>query len=213
VFTMFFGVIFGSALGLVARSGEAFVVPLLATQILWINLLTDTGPALAVGVDPVDSDVMKRTPRRRTDRVIDGEMWFNIVFIGVLMALVTLGVMDLYLPNGLIAPNATGDIALAQTMAFTTLVFCQLFNVFNARSEHTSAFSHMFTNRWLWFAVFFGIFLQVAVVYLPVLNRAFGTTPLRLTDWGVAIGLASLVLWGEEVKKIITRAMGLYKRK
>jgi hypothetical protein len=53
----------------------------------------------------------------------------------------------------------------------------------------------------------------VAVVYLPVLNRAFGTTPLRLTDWGVAIGLASLVLWGEEVKKIITRAMGLYKRK
>jgi magnesium-transporting ATPase (P-type) len=213
VFTMFFGVVFGSALGLVARSGEAFVVPLLATQILWINLLTDTGPALAVGIDPVDPDVMKRPPRRRIDRVIDGEMWFNIGFVGLLMALVTLGVMDLYLPNGLIAQNATGDIALAQTMAFTTLVFCQLFNVFNARSEYTSAFSHMFTNRWLWFAVLLGILLQVAVVYLPILNRAFGTTPLRLVDWAVAIGLASLVLWGEEVKKIITRAMGFHKHK
>lgn len=209
---MFFGVVFGSALGLVARSGEAFVVPLLATQILWINLLTDTGPALAVGVDPVDPDVMKRPPRRRSDRVIDAEMWFNIGFVGFLMALVTLGVMDLYLPNGMIAQNATGDIILAQTMAFTTLVFCQLFNVFNARSENTTAFSDLFINRWLWFAVLLGILLQVAVVYLPVLNRAFGTTPLGLKDWGVAIGLASFVLWGEEVKKIIMRAaFGLLK--
>lgn len=212
VFTMFFGVVFGGALGLVARSGEAFVVPLLATQILWINLLTDTGPALAVGIDPVDPDVMKRPPRRRNDRVIDAEMWFNIAFVGFLMALVTLGVMDLYLPNGLIAQNATGDIVLAQTMAFTTLVFCQLFNVFNARSEYTSAFRQLFINRWLWFAVLLGILLQVAVVYLPVLNQAFGTTPLSLKDWGVAIGLASIVLWGEEVKKIITRAApGLLK--
>jgi magnesium-transporting ATPase (P-type) len=98
-------------------------------------------------------------------------------------------------------------------MAFTTLVFCQLFNVFNARSEYTSVFNHLFTNRWLWLAVLLGILLQVAVVYLPVLNRAFGTTPLRLTDWGVCIGLASIVLWGEEVKKIIMHRMGLYKRK
>jgi magnesium-transporting ATPase (P-type) len=90
--------------------------------------------------------------------------------------------------NGLIAQNATGDIALAQTMAFTTLVFCQLFNVFNARSEYTSAFSHMFTNRWLWLAVLLGILLQVAVVYLPILNRAFGTR-LCVLRIGCAIGL------------------------
>lgn len=212
VFTMFFGVLLANVLGLVARSGETFVVPLLATQILWINLLTDTGPALAVGIDPVDPDVMKRAPRRRTDRVIDGEMWFNIGFVGLLMALVTLGVMDLYLPNGLIAQDATGDIVLAQTMAFTTLVFCQLFNVFNSRSEYTSAFSHMFTNRWLWLAVLLGVALQLAVIYIPILNTAFGTTPLRLIDWGIAIGLASLVLWGEEVKKLIMQALGFEKR-
>jgi P-type Ca2+ transporter type 2C len=78
--------------------------------------------------------------------------------------------------------------------------------------EYTSAFSHMFTNRWLWFAVFLGVLLQGAVVYLPTLNQAFGTTALHLTDWAVAIGLASIVLWGEELKKIITRATpGLLK--
>src|SRR5574339_513566 len=109
------------------------------------------------------------------------------------MTLVTLGVMDLYLPNGLIAQDATGDIVLAQTMAFTTLVFCQLFNVFNSRSEYTSACSHMFTNRWLWLAVLLGVALQLAVIYIPILDTAFGTTLLRLIDWGIAIGLASLV--------------------
>jgi Ca2+-transporting ATPase len=212
VFTMFFGVILANSLGLVARSGEAFVVPLLATQILWINLLTDSAPALAVGVDPVDPAVMKRPPRRRTERVIDGRMWFSIGFIGLVMAIVTLGVMDLYLPGGFIAPAASGDIILAQTMAFTTLVFCQLFNVFNSRSEYTSAFSHLFSNLWLWLAVLLGVIFQVAVIYIPVLNTAFGTTPLSLTDWGVALGLGSVVLWAEEVKKLIMRAAGFENR-
>jgi Ca2+-transporting ATPase len=208
VFTMFFGVVLANSLGLVARTGEAFVAPLLATQILWINLLTDTGPALAMGVDPVDPEVMERPPRRRTERVIDGEMWFNIGFIGLVMALVTLGVMDLYLPGGFIAQDAGGDIALAQTMAFTTLVFCQLFNVFNSRSEHTSAFHHLFTNHWLWLALLLSVIFQVAVIYIPVLNTAFSTTPLSLADWGIALGLGSVVLWAEEVKKLVMRAMG-----
>jgi len=212
VFTMFFGVVLANSLGLVARSGETFVVPLLATQILWINLLTDSAPALAVGVDPVDPTVMQRPPRRRTDRVIDGEMWLNIGFIGLVMGAVTLGVMDLYLPGGFIAPAATGNIALAQTMAFTTLVFCQLFNVFNARSEYTSAFSHLFTNRWLWLAVLLATIFQVAVIYIPVLNTAFGTTPLSLTDWGVALALGSVVLWAEELKKFVVRLINPAKR-
>ncbi len=68
-------------------------------------------------------------------------------------------------------------------------------------------------NRWLWLAVLLGILLQVAVVYLPVLNQAFGTTPLGLADWAIAVGLASIVLWGEEAKKIIMRVMGRSKRR
>lgn len=212
VFTMFFGVVLANSLGLVARAEEAFVVPLLTTQILWINLLTDTGPALAMGVDPVDPTVMERPPRRRSERVIDGRMWFNIGFIGLVMAVVTLGVMDLYLSGGMIGQDATGDIVLAQTMAFTTLVFCQLFNVFNSRSEDTSAFHHLFTNGWLWLTLLLSVVLQVAVIYIPVLNTAFGTTPLSLTDWGVALALGSVVLWAAEAKKLIMRATGFEKR-
>src|SRR6185437_13075246 len=75
VLTMFLGVVFAGTLGL-KDTGEAIAVPLLATQILWINLLTDGAPALAIGVDPPPADVMGRPPRRLTDRVIDPEMWF-----------------------------------------------------------------------------------------------------------------------------------------
>jgi magnesium-transporting ATPase (P-type) len=86
-----------------------------------------------------------------------------------------------------------------------------LFNVFNSRSEDTSAFHHLFNNRWLWLAILLSIAFQVAVIYIPVLNTAFGTTPLSFTDWGVATALASVVLWAEEAKKLIMRATGLRK--
>ena len=89
VFTMFFGVVLAGVIGL-DDTGEAISVPLLATQILWINLLTDTAPALAMGVDPPPDDVMGRPPRRMTDRVIDKEMWIGIVWVGLVMAVVTL---------------------------------------------------------------------------------------------------------------------------
>ena len=85
VFTMFFGVVLAGVLGL-EDTGEAIAVPLLATQILWINLLTDGAPALALGLDPPPDDVMGRPPRRLTDRVIDAEMWVGIVWVGAVMA-------------------------------------------------------------------------------------------------------------------------------
>ncbi len=78
-------------------------------------------------------------------------------------------------------------------MAFTTLVLSRLFTCFNARSDRTSAFSHLFTNRWLWGAVALSALLQVAVVELPFLNDAFSTAPLSLGDWLICIGLASIV--------------------
>lgn len=97
-------------------------------------------------------------------------------------------------------------------MAFTTLVFAQLFNTFNCRSDEVSAFSNLFVNRWLWGALAFSITLQVAVVYLPILNSAFGTQPLSISDWLVCMGLASMVLWADEVKKIIERRVHGYRR-
>jgi P-type Ca2+ transporter type 2C len=91
------------------------------------------------------------------------------------------------------------------SMAFTTLVFAQLFNCFNARSDRTSAFHHLFTNRWLWGAIAVSVVLQAAVVNLGFLNEAFGTTPLSLGDWLSCVALASIVLWAEEARKLIRR--------
>jgi magnesium-transporting ATPase (P-type) len=131
VLTVFLGVVFAGVIGLTS-AGEAVVLPLLATQILWINLITDSGPALAMGVDPETEDVMARPPRKLTERVIDAQMWASVLEIGAVMAVVTLLTIDLYLPGGLI--EGTLDLTHARTAGFTVLVFCQLFNCFNARS-------------------------------------------------------------------------------
>lgn len=134
VFFMFFGVLLAGVIGLKPEAGTTMTVPLLAVQILWVNLLTDSGPALALGVDPVDHDIMKKPPRDPQTSVITPAMWRDIVFVGTIMAAGTLAVTDWILPGGLIS-GGSGDMARAQTMAFNTLVFFQLFNAFNARSE------------------------------------------------------------------------------
>jgi P-type Ca2+ transporter type 2C len=200
VLTMFFGVVLAGVIGLKDAAG-AVAVPLLATQILWINLLTDTGPALAMGVDPPPPDVMKEPPRKLTDRVIDREMWIGIIWVGTVMAVVTLLALDLTLPGGLFAGN--GDVVEARTMAFTTLVLAQLFNTFNSRSDRTSAFSQLFTNPLLWGAIGLSLLLQIVVVQVPFLNEPFGTAPLSAGQWLVATGLASVVLWADELKKLV----------
>ena len=202
VLTMFLGVVLAGVIGLHAAD-EALGVPLLAAQILWINLLTDSAPALALGVDPPPRDVMRRSPRGLEDRVIDRAMWIGIVYVGLVMAVVTLAALDLELEGGLL--GGSGDVEEARTMAFTTLVLAQLFNCFNARSERTSAFHRLFTNRYLWGAVALSLALQVAVVQLPFLNEAFATTPLALGDWVVCAALASVVLWAVEARKLVMR--------
>lgn len=202
VMTMFLGVLLAGVLGL-GDAGEAVAVPLLASQILWINLLTDTAPALALGLDPPPDDVMNRPPRRLTDRIIDRDMWIGIIWVGTIMAIVTLAALDLGLAGGLL--GGSGDIDEGRTMAFTTLVLAQLFNAFNARSDRVSAFRHLFSNVHLWGAIILSVALQVAVVHLPFFNEAFGTTPLDADAWLTCIGLASIVLWADEAKKLVAR--------
>jgi magnesium-transporting ATPase (P-type) len=119
------------------------------------------------------------------------------------MATVTLVALDLGLDGGFL--GGTGDIDQARTMAFTTLVLAQLFNCFNARSDRISAFRRLFSNRLLWGAIALSAALQVAVVQLPVLNDAFDTTPLGAGDWLRCVGLASVVLWADELKKLVAR--------
>jgi Ca2+-transporting ATPase len=207
VMTMFFGVLLVDAIGL-SQAGEGeLVLPLLATQILWINLITDGAPALALGVDPPDRAIMNRRPRPRREGVITARMWAGILFVGVVMAAGTLLVLDASLPGGLI--EGSGTRRYAQTMAFTTLVLFQLFNVFNARSDELSALDGLFSNHWLWAAVAFSLLLHVAVVYLPFLQEAFSTVSLSAGDWLLCAAVASSVVWLRELSKIATRALWL----
>ena len=90
-------------------------------------------------------------------------------------------------------------------MAFTTLVLAQLFNAFNARSDRASAFHHLFTNRSLWGAIALSVVLQIAVVHVPFLNEAFDTTSLNSGQWAICVGLASIVLWADEARKLVSR--------
>jgi magnesium-transporting ATPase (P-type) len=202
VLTMFFGVMFAGALGLDDTAGTV-AVPLLATQILWVNLLTDTAPALAMGLDPPPDDVMARPPRGLADRVIDTEMWIGIAWVGLITGIVTLLALDIRMPGGLF--EGSGTLVEARSMAFTTLVVAQLFNTFNARSDRVSAFHKMFTNGYLWGAIALSLALQVAVIELPFLNEPFGTTPLSASDWVLCFVLASGVLWAAEAKKLVGR--------
>lgn len=201
---MFFGVVLASSIGLHVGPGATITVPLLAVQILWVNLLTDSAPALALSADPVDHDVMKIPPRAPGSHVIDAPMWRDIYFVGVIMGIGTLAVTDWILPDGLI-PGGTGDASRAQTMAFTTLVFFQIFNAFNARSRTRSVFCDLFSNSWLWIAVAGVGLLQIAVVHVPFLQKAFSTEALTLTEWLVSIAVSSSVLWLVELKKLLRR--------
>ena len=201
VMTMFFGVLLANVIGL--QADGAVALPLLATQILWVNLVTDGAPALALGVDPPDADVMRQPPRPLAERVITRRMWSGILFVGVIIAAGTLIVLDASLSGGLI--EGTGDLRYAQTMAFTTLVFFSLFSVFNARSDERSAFNDLFSNRWLLGAVAVSLALQAAVVYVPFLQQAFSTAALNGKDWLTCAGVGSSVLWLRELSKLVHR--------
>ncbi len=200
VLTVFLGVVGASVIGLTSAEAGGVVLPLLATQLLWINLVTDSGPALAMGVDPPADDLMSRKPRHLNERLIDTRMWVNVVQTGLVIALLTLLTMDLYLPGGLL--EGTDDISTARTAGFTVLVFTSLFTAFTARSDTTSAFVNLLANRWLWGAVGLSVALQVAVVHLAFLNLAFGTVPLTTDQWMLCVAMASGVLWFSELEKL-----------
>ena len=209
VLTVFLGVVGASVIGLAGSASApatTVVLPLLATQILWLNLITDSWPALAMGIDPAADDAMTRKPRHINERVIDGRMWAGVFEIGLVIAIVALLTMDMYLPGGLIEPvGGTGEIANARTACFTVLVMAHLLQCFNARSETTSAFKNLFSNPWIWAAVALSGLLQVAVVNLGFLNVAFGTAPLSIDQWLTCAAMASVVLWYSELRKLLLR--------
>lgn len=205
VLTVFLAVVGAGVIGMVDERG-AIILPLLATQILWINLITDAAPAIAMGLDPHDEDVMTRRPRKPSDRIIDTRMWVGVIEVGLVMALASLFTFDSMLPGGMVPGD--GSLVEARTGGFTVLVLAQLFNALSSRSESTSAFRGLFANRWLWGAIVVAVVLQIAVVHAPPLNKAFGTSALTLGQWGFCLVVASAVFWFIELRKLYLRLKG-----
>lgn len=202
VLTVFLGVAGASIIGLKSEA-EAVSLPILATQLLWINLITDSTPALAMGLDPPDANLMDKPPRNVNDRLIDKNMWIDVILIGFVIASASLLTLDMYLPGGLI--EGEENLTKARTACFTVLVFTSVFTAFTSRSADASAFKGVYTNHWLLVAVLLSIVFQVAVVHLPFLNIAFGTVPLTLNQWGMCFVMASTVLWFSELRKLVAR--------
>jgi P-type Ca2+ transporter type 2C len=164
-------------------------LPLGVLQILWLNLITDIFPAMALALEPSAPDVMRRPPRDPKESLMTPRFGWLIAWQGMLLGGCTLAAFAM----GMRWYGAEGTGLLhAETIAFMTLALAQVFHAFNARSRTRSAFtSRLFTNAWLWGATLICLVLQIAAVYVPLLRRVLRTVPLTATDWGL-IGLSSL---------------------
>ena len=177
-------------------------LPLVALQILWLNLITDIFPAFALALEPSAPDVMKRAPRDPQEPLLTLRFVGLIVWQGLLLAAVTL----LAFFVGMHWHGTEGEgLRRATTMAFMTLAFAQVFHAFNARSQRRSAFtSRLFTNRWLWAAVVFCLILQAVAVYLPLLQKVLHTVPPSVSDWGVIAACSLMPVAVVEFAKVMT---------
>jgi Ca2+-transporting ATPase len=185
-------ILFGPLMGLPAGT-----IPLIAIQLLYVNLATDGLPAIALSVDPPDLDVMKQKPRPRNQTIFTGPVLRYMAGAGIWTALVTLGVF-------LWATNSGKDPLEAQSMCFVTLILIEFFNAFNCRSlEHSLFKVGPFTNKWLLAAIGWECIMLCLVVYLPFLQGPFNTFALTPTDWGIAILSASTIFIAAEIYKFI----------
>lgn len=172
-------------------------IPLVALQILWVNLVTDGLPALALAVDPPAPDVMRRPPRRTRTGIFSRPVITFIGGIGLWTALATLGVFLWALQSG-------RSVEDAQCLTFVTLVMIELFNCFNCRSERLSLFRvGAFKNRWLLAAVASSFLVTLPLLYVPFLREPFHTYPLSLSDWALVLVAGISVLLVAEIGKFI----------
>jgi len=183
-----------------------FPVPLLPVQLLWVNLVTDGLPALALGVDPVDPKIMERPPRKPDEPVITGARAWLIGLQGILITVCSLGAflfVLLYEHEG---------IGRARTAALATLACSQLFHAFNCRSMKESLFKlKIFSNPQLVYATGLSFVLQMAIIYVPFLQPVFKTEPMSGLDLGMIIVFSSLPLWLMELVKALNRKFRFYE--
>jgi Ca2+-transporting ATPase len=171
-------------------------IPLLPIQILWVNLLTDGLPGLALAAEPAGPDIMKRPPRPPGESLLAGGLGFYVGWAGLLLGLVCLGTQAWAIRSG----------AHWQTMVFTVLCLSQLGNALAVRSETRSLFQlGLLSNKPLLYSVLLTAALQLAAIYLPWLNKILGTAPLTPRELALALALSSVVFFAAELQKLIKR--------
>ncbi len=190
---------------------------LLPMHLLWINLITDTFPALALGMEEGESDLMSRKPRNPNEGVFAGGLGFNVAVQGLFIGITTLlsyfighmiennGVWEWTMPGGISADG--------MTMAFLTLSLMESFHSFNARSLNHSIFTVKKQNKFLWGAFIFSILLTLCVVLIPGIRNLFEFSAISFTEFAIAIGLAFLVIPFAEISKVIANAIRKAKNK
>lgn len=164
-------------------------LPLVPIQILWVNLVTDGLPAMALGVDQAESDLMQQKPRAAKENIFARRLGWKIVSRGVLIGLCTLGAFVLALKAG---EGQSNQLVHAQTVAFATLVMAQLIHVFDCRSSRSIFHRKLLENKFLVFAVLSSLVLMLAVLYIEPLQPVFKTVPLDLRDWALVLVAAGI---------------------
>lgn len=185
-------------------------LPLVPIQILWVNLVTDGLPAMALGVDQAESDLMQQKPRPAKENIFARRLGWKIISRGVLIGLCTLGAFVLALKAG---EGQQDQLIHAQTVAFATLVMAQLIHVFDCRSSRSIFHRKLLENKFLVLAVLSSLVLMLAVLYIEALQPVFKTVPLDLRDWAlvlVAAGIPTFAMgagsvWGSSKQKKKTK--------
>jgi Ca2+-transporting ATPase len=172
-------------------------IPLLPIHILWINLVTDGLPALALANEKAEPDIMQRPPRPTTESLFSDGVGYHIIWVGVLMAGITLATQAWAIQQ---------QMEHWQTMVFTVLSLSQLSHVLAVRSDRTFLYKQgIFGNRLLVLILLATFLLQMAVIYLPVMNTVFKTQPLTLEELGICIGMSLVVFHAVELEKWVKR--------
>jgi P-type Ca2+ transporter type 2C len=179
-------------------------LPLLAIQILWVNLITDSFPALALSMDPADKGLMRRPPRPRTQGLITRTTALDMALVGLTVSLGTLAIFYLYMPQG---------IDFARTMALTVLVVFQMCVALECKSETRSLFSTgIFKNPYLLLAIALSLVLQCMILYVPYFQVLFRTAGLAPYDWIVVLAVAATAIIVIEARKLLFRLLKISVR-
>ena len=188
-----------------------------AAHLLWINLVTDCLPAIALGVEPAENDIMSRPPRSKSEGIFAGGMGFNVIFHGIVLAAITLGAY--FIGHAIGLPQGE-ELAYKQgsTMAFLALSMAEIFHAYNARCQNRSIFTLKTHNKLLWLSMVSSLVLTTAVLFVPGVNAFFGFAHdgkaiIDFTEYVIALALAVSVIPIVEIQKLITRMVKKAKAK